>query len=70
VARRKREVCCPETYCATVKVGERGQIVIPYEFREALKIKPGDSLIVCREGRFLKFFKSEEIMRMIRQKKF
>lgn len=30
----------------TVKVGERGQIVIPKEARELFNIKPGDSLIV------------------------
>jgi len=30
----------------TVKVGERGQIVIPKEAREQFNIKPGDSLIV------------------------
>jgi AbrB family looped-hinge helix DNA binding protein len=30
----------------TVKVGERGQIVIPKEAREVFKINPGDTLIV------------------------
>lgn len=30
----------------TVKVGERGQIVIPKEARESFEIKPGDILIV------------------------
>ena len=30
----------------TVKVGERGQIVIPKEAREIFKIKPGDTLLV------------------------
>ncbi|MDD1723810.1 MAG: AbrB/MazE/SpoVT family DNA-binding domain-containing protein [Methanospirillum sp.] len=30
----------------TVKVGERGQIVIPKEAREIFGIKPGDSLMV------------------------
>jgi AbrB family looped-hinge helix DNA binding protein len=29
-----------------VKVGERGQIVIPKEAREKFDIKPGDSLLV------------------------
>jgi AbrB family looped-hinge helix DNA binding protein len=29
-----------------VKVGERGQIVIPKEAREKFGIKPGDSLLV------------------------
>ena len=30
----------------TVKVGEKGQIVIPKEAREIFQIKPGDSLLV------------------------
>lgn len=30
----------------TVKVGERGQIVIPKEARELFDIKPGDTLLV------------------------
>jgi len=30
----------------TVKVGERGQIVIPKEAREVFGIKPGDTLLV------------------------
>ena len=30
----------------TVKVGERGQIVIPKEAREIFDINPGDSLLV------------------------
>lgn len=30
----------------TVKVGERGQIVIPKEAREKFNIKPGDTLLV------------------------
>ncbi len=31
----------------TVKVGERGQIVIPKEAREKFNIKPGDTLLVA-----------------------
>lgn len=30
----------------TVKVGERGQIVIPKEARELFGIRPGDTLLV------------------------
>ena len=33
-----------EFECGTVKVGERGQIVIPKSIREELEIKPGDNL--------------------------
>ena len=35
----------PKFY-GTVLVGERGQVVIPKEARQALKIKAGDKLIV------------------------
>lgn len=33
-------------YAWTVKVGERGQFVIPKEAREIFNIKPGDTLLV------------------------
>jgi len=33
-------------YAWTVKVGEKGQIVIPKEAREVFNIKPGDTLIL------------------------
>ncbi len=33
-------------YAWTVKVGEKGQIVIPKEAREAFSINPGDTLIL------------------------
>lgn len=33
-------------YAWTVKVGEKGQIVIPKEAREVFDIKPGDTLIL------------------------
>ena len=33
-------------YAWTVKVGEKGQIVIPKEARDVFDINPGDSLIV------------------------
>jgi AbrB family looped-hinge helix DNA binding protein len=39
---RKRE---PRLY-GTVKVGDRGQVVIPAEARKELDIKPGDLLFV------------------------
>ncbi|MFH1061833.1 MAG: AbrB/MazE/SpoVT family DNA-binding domain-containing protein [Candidatus Omnitrophota bacterium] len=35
----------PEVF-GTVTVGQRGQVVIPMKARKALKLKPGDQLIV------------------------
>ncbi len=32
------------------KLGDKGQVVIPAEFRELLNLKPGDALIVRLEG--------------------
>lgn len=36
-------------YAWTVKVGEKGQIVIPKEAREVFGIKPGDTLIMLAD---------------------
>ena len=34
----------------TVKVGERGQIVIPKDARDQFDIKPGDTLLIIGRG--------------------
>ena len=34
---------------ATVKVGPKGQIVIPVEMREMFSIRPGDSLLILAD---------------------
>lgn len=34
---------------ATVKVGEKGQIVIPKDIREMFAIQPGDSLLLMAD---------------------
>lgn len=36
-------------YAWTVKVGEKGQFVIPKEAREVFNIKPGDTLLVLAD---------------------
>lgn len=36
-------------YAWTVKIGEKGQFVIPKEAREIFNIKPGDTLIVLAD---------------------
>ena len=42
-----------------VKVGERGQIVIPKEAREQYGIKPGDSLLVLGDMKGMAVIKTE-----------
>lgn len=39
----------PGRYAWTVKVGEKGQFVIPKEAREVFGILPGDTLIVLAD---------------------
>jgi len=34
----------------TTRMGERGQVVIPHEFREQLKLKKGEKLLAVLEG--------------------
>lgn len=48
--------------CGTVKVGERGQIVIPKKAREQFGIEPGDSLVVLGDAkRGLTLFKAANL---------
>lgn len=50
----------------TVKVGEKGQIVIPKEARDIFDIKPGDSLVVLGdEKQGLAMMKSEAFSKII-----
>jgi len=51
-------------FFGTVKVGERGQIVIPKKVRDKYDIKPGDSLIVFgRENKEMIMILKEDVMR-------
>ena len=47
----------------TVKVGDRGQVVIPAEARKDLNIKPGDLLLVVsgKNRRGIAMIKAEEM---------
>ncbi len=53
----------------TVKVGERGQVVIPSAAREAIGVKPGDSLLVIstphRDG--VAMIKAEVVKMMVQK---
>ena len=48
-----------------VKVGAKGQIVIPKEARDIFNIKPGDNLMVLGdEGQGLAIMKNEDFMKI------
>ena len=50
-------------YMATVKVGEKGQIVIPKQARELFGIEAGDALLVLGdEEQGLAILKADEFM--------
>jgi AbrB family looped-hinge helix DNA binding protein len=40
-----------EKFAGTVRVGEKGQIVIPKEIRDLFGIRPGDTLLVLADVR-------------------
>ena len=50
-----------------VKVGERGQIVIPKEAREIYEIKSGDSLMVLGDQKGIAMLKTEVFQNIINQ---
>ena len=50
-----------------VKVGERGQIVIPKEAREQYDIKPGDSLMVLGDDKGIALLKTDVFQAIINQ---
>jgi AbrB family looped-hinge helix DNA binding protein len=50
-----------------VKVGERGQIVIPKEAREQYDIKAGDSLMVLGDQKGIAMLKTEVFQSIINQ---
>ena len=50
-----------------VKVGDKGQIVIPKEARKIYDIKPGDAMIVLGDQRGIALLKTEIIQSAIDQ---
>jgi len=50
-----------------VKVGEKGQVVIPRDARKLYDIKPGDALIVLGDQRGLALLKTEIFQNAIDQ---
>ena len=54
-------------FAGTVKVGERGQIVIPKEIRDLFGIKAGDSLLMLADtGRGIALLQDEDIFSRFR----
>lgn len=55
-------------YAWTVKIGEKGQFVIPKEGREMLGIKPGDTILVLGdEERGIAILPKDKMDKMISQ---
>lgn len=53
-----------------VKVGDKGQIVIPVKARKIFNIKPGDNLVILGdEGSGLAIFKEDDLLAMMRPEK-
>ncbi len=51
-------------HAATVRVGEKGQIVIPKKARDLLDIRPGDTLLVLAdENRGIAITKDDVLLR-------
>ena len=51
-----------ERFIVSVKVGEKGQIIVPKEAREMFNISPGDTLMVLGDKeRGLALLKSEQV---------
>ena len=53
---------CGRHVFGTVRVGERGQIVIPKEARELFGISPGDTLLVLGDEEHGLFISKPEVM--------
>jgi AbrB family looped-hinge helix DNA binding protein len=53
------------TFYGTVKVGERGQVVIPKKAREYYDIKPGDSLMIYSDNDKIFKIVKEDLVRSI-----
>jgi len=50
----------------TAKLGERGQVVIPQDFREELKLKSGETIVFIKENSSLMLKPSKDIQSLER----
>lgn len=54
-----------ERFIVSVKVGAKGQIIVPKEARKMFKIKPGDTLMVLGDNkRGLALMKADEFYKV------
>jgi AbrB family looped-hinge helix DNA binding protein len=51
--------------CGAVKVGERGQIVLPVEIRKKFNIKSGEQLFIVENGNHIKLMKSNVVSKLL-----
>ncbi len=58
---QKKEDSC----LRTVKVGSRGQIVLPVEVRKKLDIKEGETLFVLEDNSRVEIIKSEKVKKAL-----
>jgi AbrB family looped-hinge helix DNA binding protein len=56
----KNSVCC-----GSVKVGSRGQVVIPLDVRKKFGIKEGDLLLVVENGSHIKLLKQDVLTKLV-----
>ncbi len=58
----------PDFFSITT-IGERGQVVIPKDARQALKLSPGDKLVVLpsKHGNGILFMKEENIKKLAQE---
>ena len=55
-----------DRFIVSVKVGEKGQIIVPKEAREMFDIKPGDTLMFLGDKeRGLALMKSDQVYEMM-----
>jgi len=55
------------TVYARVRVDDKGRIVIPKEFREALNVKKGDELVITLRGSRIVIEKSEDPFKILEE---
>lgn len=64
---RKTGANAPEHLLGSTVLGERGQVVIPKEFRDSMQLKPGSRLVVMQHmGGPLVLFPADQMRDFVR----